>query len=408
MKHVPMRSAFCLVLACAAPAAMAQKPAKPPAEHEFKLAKPVRAAVADAQKAIKAGDLATATAKLAEADAAVASPDDSYVIASARYELATAQKDMPARQKALEVMLDSGLVPPASLTNYSLAAGQLAYNNKDMAKAAQFLGQATAGGVTDANAFAMLMEAYIALNKPAEAVATLEKAIALQPPGSTAIPADWYGRAIGAAYNAKLAPETERITRARVAAYPSPTNWRDALISYRDLNQLDPQAELDVMRLLRVAKGLKGGRDYLDVIEPTAQKFPGEARSALDEGLASGALQSSSATVKELDTTIKARFAGDRASLPSSAASAKTANGGMLALGTADAYFGYGDYAPAIELYHLALAKGGVDANVVNTRLGASLALSGQADEAKKTFAAVTGPRAGLAKYWLVWVGQPK
>jgi hypothetical protein len=407
MKFVPMRSALCLVFACAASVAMAQKPAKPPAEHEFKLAKPVRAAVAEAQKAIKAADFATATAKLAEADAAVASPDDSYVIASARYELATAQADLPARQKALETMLGSGLVPPASLNNYTLAAGQLAYNNKDMAKAAQYLGQATAAGVTDPNAFAMLMEANINLNKPVEAVAALEKAIALQQPGKL-VPADWYGRAIGAAYTAKLAPETERITRARVAAYPSPTNWRDALISYRDLGGLDPQTELDVMRLLRVAKGLKGARDYLDLVEPTAQKFPGEARAVLDAGVASGALQSTSATVKELDTTIKAKLGNDRTALASGAAAAKTAKDGVLALGTADAYFGYGDYAPAIELYRVALSKGGVDANIVNTRLGASLALSGQADEAKKVFGAVTGPRAGLAKYWLVWIDQPK
>ena len=69
-----------------------------------------------------------------------------------------------------------------------------------------------------------------------------------------------------------------------------------------------------------------------------------------------------------------------------------------------DAYFGYREFAPAIELYRAALQKGGQDANLVNTRLGAALALAGQRAEAEAAFRAVTGPRAELAQFWLLWL----
>ena len=57
-------------------------------------------------------------------------------------------------------------------------------------------------------------------------------------------------------------------------------------------------------------------------------------------------------------------------------------------------------------LYRTALQKGSVDANLVNTRLGLSLALAGQKAEAEAAFKAVTGPRAELANFYLLWLSQ--
>ena len=53
-----------------------------------------------------------------------------------------------------------------------------------------------------------------------------------------------------------------------------------------------------------------------------------------------------------------------------------------------------------------ALQKGGQDANMVNTRLGAALALAGQRAEAEAAFRAVTGQRAELAQLWLLWLSS--
>ena len=81
---------------------------------------------------------------------------------------------------------------------------------------------------------------------------------------------------------------------------------------------------------------------------------------------------------------------------------------GQAARATADAHLGYGLYTEAAELYRAALQKGGEDANLVNLRLGMALALAGRRAEAETAFRAVTGPRAELASYWLLWLaGRP-
>ena len=63
-------------------------------------------------------------------------------------------------------------------------------------------------------------------------------------------------------------------------------------------------------------------------------------------------------------------------------------------------------YPQAVELYKIALQKGGVDANVVNIRLGEALAKSQQKDAANQAFATVTGPKQTLAQFWTLWNNQ--
>ena len=108
----------------------------------------------------------------------------------------------------------------------------------------------------------------------------------------------------------------------------------------------------------------------------------------------------------QLLSIVSGRIAEDRASLAGVDTKARAAANGTLAMKTAAAYFGYGDYAKAVDLYRVALQKGGVDANVVNTRLGIALALAGQKAEATTALQAVTGTRADLAQLWLAWMNQ--
>lgn len=407
MKQVALRSVLCLAMIGAAPAAAVAQ--KAPAPAAPKLSKEARPVLADAQAAIKKGDFATASAKLAQADGLAQSNDDRFMIGSLRLDLGKAQNDVAVQAQGIEAVLASGFLPAANVVPFNLAAGQIAYNNQDMAKADKYLTAAIAAGASDANVYALLMETKIAQKKPDEAVTVLERAVEAKP-GGVPVPDEWYSRAFGIAYQAKQGSAVERAGRARVAAYPSATHWRDALIGYRDTNDIDTQYVIDLMRLLRAAKAMKGQGDYLSYVENTYQKLPGEASAVLAEGVAHGDIvMATNMTAREFNDVVKTKIASDRASLPAGAAQAKGPNGtGTIALAMADAYFGYADYAPAIELYKVALAKGGVDADVVNTRLGAALALSGQGDAAKQAFAAIKGPRAALGRYWTVWIDQPK
>jgi tetratricopeptide (TPR) repeat protein len=386
--------------------AMAQKKEKAAKAPDFKLSKTVREAVVAAQAASKAGDAATAQAKLAEAQTAATTDDERYVVGSVLLDVARTKNDTKLQGDAIEMMLASNKVPAENAGTYNLVAGQIAYQNKDMVKADKYLTQAVATNVSDVNAYAMLAETKNQLGRPAEAISVLESAIAKQKAAGQAVPNEWYARGISIGYNAKLAPQLEQLTQEWLVAYPTPSNWRDSLITYRDLNKPDADYELDLMRLMRAAGALKGERDYMDYVQATYLKFPTEANGVLDEGVAKGDIKLTG-NANEIKTLVKGKLAGDKTATQSAANDVKAGKAsGKLALGTGDALYGAGDFTQAAEVYKAALTKGDVDKNVANIRLGAALARAGQKDAAKQALSQVTGPRASLAKYWMVWIDQ--
>ena len=174
-----------------------------------------------------------------------------------------------------------------------------------------------------------------------------------------------------------------------------------------DLNKPDPDFELDIERLMRANKALKGERDYYEYVEAVYLKFPGEAKGVIEEGVAAGALKlTAGSNTKMFSDTVNKRIAADKADLVSADKAARGAGTGVSARATADSYLGYGEYAKAADLYRVALQKGGVDASVVNTRLAMALARGGQKDAAKQALAGVTGARAPLAAYIAIWIDQ--
>ena len=141
-----------------------------------------------------------------------------------------------------------------------------------------------------------------------------------------------------------------------------------------------------------------GERDYVESAEALNRaNLVGEAKAVLDEGVSRSMLDAAKPAVAQLIATVNRRVAADRAGLPRLRAAAQAGATGAAARGAADTYFGYGQYPEAAELYRLALLKGGEDANLVNARLGAALALAGRRPEAEAALRAVTGPRADLA-----------
>lgn len=95
------------------------------------------------------------------------------------------------------------------------------------------------------------------------------------------------------------------------------------------------------------------------------------------------------------------RTKGDLASLPDAPRPDATARQ-TLTIG--DAYFGYGEYAKAVEFYRAALAKPGADADIINLHIGMALARQGDKAAAAAALNAVGASQAELAKYWLIYV----
>lgn len=380
-----------------------------------KLSKEFRAAAQPVQKALEAKDFATAQAAMPALQAAATEPDDKFYLGQFKLQTGLGLNDKAMQQQAIVDILDSGSAGAApELGKFAFYAGQFAYQAKDYPGAIQRLTQAKQAGYAPTGADGqptrdvdlMLAEAHFRSNRTAEGLAILEQAIQAEKAAGRKAPADWYSRAASVAYQGQMMPEVAKWTRLQILDYPTPENWRSALVIYGDSQKMDDQTSLDLMRLRRTAGALSGERDYYEyALLADKVGLPGEAKAVVDEGLAKGSFDKSSKAINEIGTLAGSRVAEDRGSLPAAEKSAANAANGRIALSTGDAYFGYGNYAKAVEMYRLAQQKGGVDANIVNLRLGMALARTGQKDEARQAFAQVTtGQRAELAKFWTLWL----
>jgi hypothetical protein len=392
---------------CVTPAIAAKKE-KAPEGPKVELSKEFRAAAGPLEADIKAGKLDGMAARLDALAAQYKLPDEQFIIGGRRYDFGRATKNTAELRKAVIAMIDSKSALATNGAQLNAAAGQYAYNERDFTDALARFAEAVRLGNKEPDTFILMAESSFQAGKIPEGLGFAERAVAEKKALGQVAPTDWYQRALSVALKAKLQPQIAKWSRERVAAYPTAQNWRDALLLYKDNNRLEGQASLDVMRLIRSAKALAGERDYFEYAAlATERGLPGEAKSVIEEGMASGAIGKSSRPLNELLAAATAKVAGDLASLAASEKRASTDAAGKIAAGTADAYLGYGQDSKAAPLYKIALQKGQVDADAVNTRLGIALARQGQKAEAKAAFAAVVGPRADIAKYWTLWLDTP-
>lgn len=397
-----------LLLVAAPQAAMAQKKGKDAAP-SFKFSKPVQSLLAQAQTAQQAGDAAGALALLQQADALPSkNSDDVYMISMMTLNSAIMLKDNALIEKSLEGALATGRLTQEEEIKFRRNLGAMALQRNDTNKAVAEFEKLMAMTPNDTAMMVEVAELQRRQGLNAKAIQTLNQAIAMQSQGGQKADESWYRRALAIAFDAKLPAETTATSEALVRAYPNGTNWRDVLIIYRDSAKLDDQGNLDVLRLMRQNSALAGERDYAEYAETAAIRgLPGEAKAVIDEGIAKGALQAGKPLVKELSASVNPKIASDKASLPGLEKESAASKTGRMALATADAHLGYGNYAKAAELYKMALQKGGVDTATVNTRLGLALAKSGNKEGASTALKSITGaPREQLSRYYQIWLDQ--
>jgi predicted Zn-dependent protease len=254
-------------------------------------------------------------------------------------------------------------------------------------------------------------------DRPA-AVALFQRALAAQRALGQPVPESWYQRALAVAVDGRLIAQSATLGRELVVNYPSAMNWRDAVLALRAGEPprpagtapapppADPALDLDLRRMARAAGALAGERDYLEFAQALQRAGQaGEAKAVLDEGVSRNMLDANEAAVRAQLTAVTARAAQERAGLAGLRTRALAGDAAaMIAAG--DAHFGNGQYPAAAELYRAALQRGAADPALVNTRLGAALALGGQRAAAEAALGQVTGPRAGLAGYWAAWLAR--
>ncbi len=386
------------------PAQPAPEQAVPKSTYQPKISASARKEIIELEKAVNAKDAANIPALLAAAQAKAKSKDDKYVIARLQLQSAVDANNTAAMSQAIEAIISSGAAPTdQSITLYN-NLGKLNYNAKAYDKASAAFERALQLDPNSVDAMIMLAETRNGQGRPADAIAMIQKAIAVRTAAGQKAEESWYKRAVALAFNAKL-PAAVSLSREWVAAYPTSKNWRDAIRIYQTSSQLDDASLLDSMRLAQATGALVGENDYFRFTNTLVAKgYPGEAKAVLDQGFAANAISKSKPTFAQLYSAASTKSEGDRAAL---AAQAKTALAGPTAkqaMVIADAYYGYGDYAQAAELYRAALTKSGVDKDVANLRLGMALARAGDKAGATAALNGVGGAQADVAKLWLVYV----
>ncbi len=385
----------------------AAAPAVDPNARVYNFSKAGRPAIAALQTAVTAKDAAGVATNLAAAQAAASTPDDRYAIAQLQLKYALDTQNLPGQTAALNALAQSGGAAPTELPKIYRNLGALSYNAKDWAGAVAAYDRLIQLEPGNADDLVTLGEIRVKRGQAAEGVALIERAIATKTAAGQTADENWYKRAVGLSTDAKLTPQALKLAREWVTAYPTPQNWRDALGNYRFLVPLDEAAELDHGRLQRASGALQGERAYRVFAQILIdRRFYGEAKSVLDEGVAKRIIDPAKPEYKALITQATRSAATDRPTIAASEAKALSSAEGRIALNVADSYFGYADYAKAASFYRTALSKTGVDTNLINTRLGIALAMSGDKAGSTAAFSAVTGPRQELARFWMLWLSR--
>lgn len=371
---------------------------------EYNLSRAERTALTPAIQAAERSDWPAVEAALPAAIAAAQGADAKYVVAQIRLRIGIGTNNVPAQTQAIDELIASGGAQASELPGLYETQAQLATAAGDHAKAERAMNELARLSPNDPEAIVRIARYRAGRNDNAGAIQQWQRAFQLRQAAGQPISEDWRKQVLALAYRARM-PQAVGYARELVQAYPSPTNWRDAWLIYRELGNVPAGITLDLRRFMRAAQALTSERDYNELAEGANRAgLPGEVKAVLDEGISRGTIQATSPWVRDLSRLAGGRIPEDRASLPGLRAQALAAGNGEPARQLGDVYYGYGQYADAAALYRAALQKSGEDANLLNTRLGAALALAGQRAEAEAAFRAVTGPRAELAQFWLLWL----
>ena len=365
------------------------------------------AALQPLQTAVNASDWAAAAAALPAAQAAATSPYGRFMVGRFQLQIGQGTQNRDMQIQAVDAMLASGAAPAEFAATLVAARASFAIQASDWPVAEQMLTRVVEAEPNNVERLRQLAEVKIQLGKNAEALALYQRLLQAAEAGGQTAPAEYYSRTAALLLDQRQQGPWLEFSQRMLRAYPTAENWRDTLIRYRDIVGEDANLGMDVRRMMRVVQAFARPDDYIEFGDRLGRAgLPNEQKTLLEEGISRGIVPAGDNAARTMIAQANERIAEDRPTLARSRSQA-LAGTARQARVLGDAYFAYGQYADAAELYRAALQKGGEDAGMVNTRLGVALVRAGQRAEAEAAFRAVTGSYATLAQFWLAWLERP-
>ncbi len=368
----------------------------------------VQKVLVDVQKLTNDKNFEAAKTKLAEAEAVhPRNSYDDFFIAQLRINIGQSLKDTAYTRPALETFATNEFTPADTRKTVVTILMQTTYQDRDYAKAKSYADTLTKLEPTNPEPSLLLGQIYQNDKNYAEADNNFSTAIRLTEASGKPVPEDYYVRLAESRQQAK-SPQTEDVLRQLVSKYPTAKNWQYLISSFQVRTKLAGGPGLDVYRLMAVTGTLTKSDDYIEYAESAKSAgTPGEAKSVLEKATAAGSISARDKATAASDLTIfRALAAADQKTLGAFAIQAKASPGGDLAVIAGNSYLGYGDNAKAIELYKLAISKGGFvkkTAAVANLRLGIAQFRAGDKPAALATFAGFKSSDANMNDLAALW-----
>lgn len=341
------------------------------------------------------------------------SADEKNALGGLIYNAGAQTGDQGLQLQGMGLMLESGKVAPENVGRFNFIAYQLANARGDYAGSRAYLQAAidanfTADNVSVPDMQIAMAESFITENRIQEGLDYLATAIETRKAAGQPVDEAWYRRGLSVAYNNEVVPQVYDFASIWIAAYPSETNWRDAVNIVRNLNSYERGAMLDLMRLSHRVGAMQEKYEYIDYVEAAdARRLPNEVKRVIEDGYASGVVSRDDIYISDSLEIADGRIAADEADLPALESDARSADAGLRTVVAAgDAFLSYSEYAKAEDFYSKAVDMPGADRDEVLTRLGIAQAEQGKFDAASQTFAQVGGARSPIAKLWTAYVSE--
>jgi hypothetical protein len=401
---VALAGGAALSSAVLAPAAFAQEQETEYSEGFVETYQPVAALTQG-----EAADFSAAAAQIDAVYAAIETPDDRMAAGNLALNIGQNTDNDVLRRRGLETMLESGKVAPAQLGSFYSYVANFAYNAGDYADARAAITAALANGYVDSDAQPqndpeyIYMQSYTAEDNSAAAVAYITDLAETRIAAGQAVPEHWLRRGLQDAYDAELAAEATDVSVLLLRSNPSPQNWINTLQVVAALTELEPDAQVDLYRLMYETDSLTQRPEFVRFAEGLDPRIMGgEVLKVLQAGLEAGQFTADDAYYVEVLGIAQPRAAEDRRQV---ATYIREGEGGdaLDALSTGDVLYSLEDYTQAARFYRLATERG-LDSDTANTRLGIALTKSGEFDAAREAFGQVTGVRSATARLWAVYI----
>ncbi|MBJ7438522.1 MAG: hypothetical protein JHD35_05815 [Sphingopyxis sp.] len=311
---------------------------------------------------------------LADARRIANSRDARFALALYELEIGNRRGDDVMRAGALDILIASPLTRPERLAGHLAVRGQIAFRAGDLDMAGRSWGRLAELAPSDPDALANLAQVRLAQKDAPGAMDLLTRAIAARAALGQPVAEGWYRQRLSIAQQGSLVAPGIDAARGLVGAYPTPENWRIALVVYRQLAAAEGALEIDLFRLTRQVGALAQAAEYQRMAQLLNQTGePREAKAVLGEGVKRGLLDAAISPTREIMAEVERAIAKARPGTvarpePPSAAGAQV-------------------------------------------RLGVARLNAGQRGEAEAAFRAAAGDPAGgryadLGFFWLTWLGR--